>query len=330
MTTRNPQHEYRNPNIEIRNSECIMPQFSREYEPERRQPSGTSGLAIASVVLSALGFCLLPIIGGVVGAVLGIISLGQITSSNGRTGGTGLAITAIVLGALNLILLGPIMLMLGLAMPAVSKVRTAANRMNSANNLKQIGIAMHIIHSERNELPAASIKDKNGKALLSWRVAILPHIEHDHLYQQFHLDEPWDSPHNLTLLPLMPKVYLLPGEENASAGMTHYRVFVGPGTMFDDSLNRPIKFPDVTDGLSNTLMVVQARDAVPWTKPDELTFNPADPTLPELGDVQTGGFNVLLGDGSVVFMKLPADQPTLRLLIQRADNQAVDLENMKK
>ena len=58
--------------------------------------------------------------------------------------------------------------------------------------------------SDGQSFPMGAICDASGKPLLSWRVAILPGLEQGNLYKQFRLDEPWDSPHNLTLLPLMP------------------------------------------------------------------------------------------------------------------------------
>ena len=44
----------------------------------------------------------------------------------------------------------------------------------------------------------------SGKPLLSWRVHLLPFLEENELYEQFKLDEPWDSPHNIKLLDQMP------------------------------------------------------------------------------------------------------------------------------
>ncbi len=89
----------------------------------------------------------------------------------------------------------------------VRKVRGAASRTQSQNNLKQIGLAMHNYHATNNMLPPHATYDKNGKPLLSWRVFILPYIEQQDLYKQFHLDEPWDSEHNKKLLAKMPVIY---------------------------------------------------------------------------------------------------------------------------
>src|SRR5205085_3628183 len=114
--------------------------------------------------------------------------------------------------------------------PAAEPQRKAGDRQRhkSINNLKQIMIAIHNHHDSNNHLPA-DIRDKNGKPLLSWRVAILPFLMQDNLYQQFKLDEPWDSEHNLKLLQHMPVTYHV-GIEPKGSTHTYYQAFAGPGT----------------------------------------------------------------------------------------------------
>jgi hypothetical protein len=184
--------------------------------------------------------------------------------------------------------------------PSLSKIQESAYRGKTQNNLKQIGLAMHNYHDVNNGLPAAAIVDKKGKPLLSWRVAVLPYIEQDNLYKQFKLDEPWDSEHNKKLIPMMPKTYAIPAKVKVKPGHTNYRVLVGNGAMFD-----PIQitgFANITDGLSNTWMVVESEESVEWTKPEDFDFDPAK-ALPKFGKFFRGGFNVLLGDGSVRYFK---------------------------
>ena len=146
----------------------------------------TSGKAIASLVLGLFSFvCFL--ITGLPAIIFGCLAMSDINQSRGRLKGSGLAITGIVLGAF-----GSLFMTAALLLPAVQSAREAARRAQCVNNLKQIGLAMHNFHAQKNHFPAAAIVDKAGKPLLSWRVAILPYIEQESLYQQFHLDEPWD------------------------------------------------------------------------------------------------------------------------------------------
>jgi hypothetical protein len=76
----------------------------------------------------------------------------------------------------------------------------------SQNNLKQIGIAIHNYHDTNNKMPA-DIVDKDGKAILSWRVLLLPYLEEEPLYKEFKLDEPWDSKTNKALIERIPKTF---------------------------------------------------------------------------------------------------------------------------
>ena len=80
-----------------------------------------------------------------------------------------------------------------LILPAVQSSREAARRTQCVNNLKQIGLAMHNYHATYDTFPPAGTVDAEGKPLLSWRVLLLPFLEQDALYRQFHLDEAWAS-----------------------------------------------------------------------------------------------------------------------------------------
>jgi hypothetical protein len=209
---------------------------------------------------------------------------------------------------------------------AIQKVRSAATRAQTSNNLKQIALAMHNYHDSMGSLPPQATYDKNGKPLLSWRVLILPYIEQDNLYKQFHLDEPWDSEHNKKLLAQMPRVYASPQDENTTKGhTTRYQGFVGKGAFFEGK--KGLRFADFTDGTSNTLMIVEASKAVPWTKPEDIPFDPAKP-LPKLGLPNSKGFQASLCDGSVRFISHTIKPMTLRNLIMRNDGNVIDFNDL--
>jgi prepilin-type processing-associated H-X9-DG protein len=214
--------------------------------------------------------------------------------------------------------------LVALLLPAVQSAREAARRAQCTNNLKQIALAMHNYNSANNTFPKPAITDKNDKPLLSWRVAILPYIEQQELYNKFHLDEPWDSPHNKALINEMPPTYVCPSRANVQPGTTTYRVFVGKGAFFES--DRPTGLADITDGTSNTLMVVEATEAVPWTKPDaDLPFDPdAKPSLYGAGSTHPGGLNAAFGDGSVRFIKTSIAVEVFRALITRAGGEVIN------
>jgi hypothetical protein len=202
----------------------------------------------------------------------------------------------------------------------LGSVMNARGRSVSANNLKDIGLAMHNYHDAMGKFPAAATYDGSGKPLLSWRVALLPYLEHNALFQQFKLDEAWDGPHNKPLLAQMPKKFA-PVQGQVEPNSTYYQVFAGPGSVFEG--RNGCRISDVQDGLSNTFLVVEAGEAVPWTKPEDIPFDPQKP-LPKLGAMFGGDFNALLGDGSVKLIRKSIDEATLKALITRNGNEVID------
>ncbi|HVS35105.1 MAG TPA: DUF1559 domain-containing protein, partial [Gemmataceae bacterium] len=112
---------------------------------------------------------------------------------------------------------------------AVDNVRDAARRATMVNDLKQLGLAVHNYHDANGAFPKPAIYDKDGKPLLSWRVMLLPYLEQNELYQQFHLDEPWDSDHNKKLLEKMPKVFAPPDSDAFKNHEAAFQALVGKG-----------------------------------------------------------------------------------------------------
>ncbi|HEY1192346.1 MAG TPA: DUF1559 domain-containing protein [Gemmata sp.] len=204
---------------------------------------------------------------------------------------------------------------------ATKKARQSAAAQVSANNLKQIALALHNYHDVNNAFPPAAVCDKKGKPQLSWRVLILPYIEQEALYKEFKLDEPWDSDHNKKLITKMPKTFAHPGLAKPNETETYYRVFVGNGAGFDWLTGT--KILGITDGTSNTLMCVTAATSVPWTKPDELEFDPEKDPSKLLGFVMNGKAQVAMFDGSVrTLSKLPSKE-TLKSLITRNGGEVI-------
>jgi hypothetical protein len=205
----------------------------------------------------------------------------------------------------------------------IQKVRDSARRISSANNLKQLALAMHNYNDTNGHFPAAAVYDTNGKALLSWRVMLLPYLEQDALYKEFHLDEPWDSDHNKKLLEKMPAMFATGDEQALKNHGTHYQGFVGKGAIFDGK--KGVKITDITDGTSNTIMVVEAKKAVPWTKPDDVPFD-AGKLVPKLGGLFDGIFNAAMADGSVRSFPLTIKEEKLRALITRNGGEIIEPE----
>jgi hypothetical protein len=208
----------------------------------------------------------------------------------------------------------------GAFLEMVHEARVAARRTSAANSLKQIGLAMHNYHDANGSFPPPAVYSAEGKALLSWRVLVLPYLGRNDLYQQFKLDEPWDSKHNKKLLAKMPAVFKPTVAGKAKPYHTFLQVLVGKGTVFEGK--RGIQIRQIIDGTSNTIMVVEGSKAVPWTKPQDIPFDPTK-APPRLGGIFPDGFNATFCDGSVHFIRNTIKPATLRLLIQRNDGMPV-------
>lgn len=240
---------------------------------------------------------------------------------------TGLVIGLIVGGMmfLGLCVVGGL---IGLLLPAVQKVREAASRVQEQNNLREMGVAMHIVSDTGGRgFYAPYAHDPNSGELYrgnSFRVSLLPYIQQESVYRMFDLTQPWDSPQNRPASDQVIRTFTSPLD--ASPGTTTpFRAFVGGGALFNED-GQPVKFIDVTDGLSNTIMLVHASEQVPWAQPQELAYNPTAP-LPALGHPSSRqSFDVLMADGSIRSLQAPVPDGALRGLITRSGNETVPLD----
>jgi RNA polymerase sigma factor (sigma-70 family) len=234
----------------------------------------------------------------------------------------------------------------------------ARERAKSANNLKQMALAMANYESAFARFPAPAIYSGQparpgidfadapegvatappqslalkGRALLSWRVTLLPYLNENDLFKEFILSEPWDSVHNKRLLAKMPNIYAPVSETGKNdTTSTFYQVFVGPGAGFErhQALGlraftggdaHRIKRPDIG---THTIMIAEAGRSVPWTKPEDLPYDPDEP-LPELGGLFKDGFNVAMFDGSVQWIQKDADESAIRAAIERNGGELAD------
>ena len=294
------------------------------------EPPRTSGLAIASLVLGVLS-CPFNFLASIPGLICGIIGLRSIKrSEQGGAGprltGRGLAITGITLSAIATLLWPLIVLLL---VSGLDAARNAALVFLPSNNLKQIVFATQRVQDSTGFFPG-DIIDRDARPLLSWRVAILPHLgdEAAALYREFHLDEPWDSDHNKPLLARMPAVFATPGEP-PQKGLTDVVHPIGEGTAFSEvdgakSLDEAetaglsgVRPETIRDGLSNTVLVAFLPGLqTPWTQPGDFNGDPAD----VFATLKAAGLRVVvvgMGDGSVRPIRTDLDPRTIRALFSR-------------
>lgn len=280
---------------------------------DRRPAKASNGMAVAALVLGILSL-LCAFFAGIPAMICGFIGL----SKAKQTGvGKGMALTGLVLGGVGTVLVTSAM---GYGMYySMFKIREAAGRVTTVNNMKQIGLAVDNYHAAIGYLPPGYVGDGWFRLQtklppddrLSWRVAILPYLEQDLAYRQITPEAGWsgNKQHAATKI----KVYADP--EPDAGPDTRIRAFVGKETIFPP--DGKVKLGSVQDGLSNTILAAEAADKVPWPQYKELPYDPNGP-LPKLGRDGANGFLVVMADGSVKFLKKSIDPKILRAAITPA------------
>jgi hypothetical protein len=276
----------------------------RYDEYGRRGPAGGGGVAVAGLVFGVLALCT-GCFAGVPAIICSALGMKYPARKN-------IAITGLVLGIIGTVITGPA-IAIGLLLPATQKVREAAARVKDQNSLKQVGIGMHAFHD-------VNMKWAGPDDNLSWRVHILPYIEQGQLHNVFRTTEPWDSPMNRRHASVRVPQYasaLDPPETTE----TRFRVFTGPGTIYDPGKPR-MTMIGITDGVANTILVAEAAETVPWPQPKELPFPPNGP-LPELGYPGRNVVLLLMADGTVKAVRKNLDPRVLRALITPAGGETL-------
>jgi prepilin-type N-terminal cleavage/methylation domain-containing protein len=183
-----------------------------------------------------------------------------------------------------LVVIAIIAILIGLLLPAVQKVREAAARSTCQNNLKQVGLAIHNHESGMGTIPT-SVRPGGNTSLprVSWTIPTLAYIEQDNLRRNYNPNQTWGAAANLPISSQPIKIFQCPSAPNPTrkdgdpqtntwdvVAVTDYAAVTGvsplatnvnptgrlvPGIM---EKNVTVRISAVTDGLSNTLLLVES------------------------------------------------------------------------
>lgn len=250
-------------------------------------------------------------------------------------------ITCLILAVIGVpIIIAVVGILIALLLPATQAAREAARRMQCSNNLKLLALSMHNYHDTHKTFPAAAWNDDDGKPKTSWRICILPFLESQSLYDAYDFDQPWDSEHNLQVASRMGTgLYQCPSNRNPEykeikgykIPVSHYVMVTGPNTIGGEGEGTVMR--EITDGTSNTFMIVEIRgaNAPAWTEPVDLTLEELKRGINSqgesgLGSFHPGGMNAALCDGSVHFLSESIDPGTLENLATINDGNPVVID----
>jgi len=153
----------------------------------------------------------------------------------------------------------------------IGHARDASNWARCAANLQQIGLALQSYHEVHGSYPPAYICDRSGKPILSWRVLILPDLQHHDVYSKVRFDEPWNGPHNIRLAASMPACYRCPTDSGAQIGETSYVAVIGAETLWPGAASRRVT--DIARSRSTVIQVVETANArISWMEPRDVAL----------------------------------------------------------
>ena len=232
-----------------------------------------------------------------------------------------------------LVVIAIIGILIGMLLPAVQAVREAARRTQCANNLKQIGLALHIHHAAKQEFPIGTVEFRLGsdtsQRQLAWSAFLLPHLEQQNVHDQLDLQQAFDAADNQVAAATVLSVYLCPStvretQQPDGRGACDYGGIFGERIMSPNNppkgvmlIDQAIRIRDITDGTSHTLIVAEDSKApdAQWINGRNIfdqafPINQAPAFENDIRSEHVGGANGVFCDGSVRFLSdSTADEP---------------------
>ena len=298
------------------------PARRRSADEESPPQGGSNGLATMSLVFGVLSFC--TGITFIPGLICGFMGLSKARTSGA---GKGMAITGILTSFVGFAVSGAVGA--GVYFVYVQKQKLD-ERMGTQNNFKQLGIATQSNTDVTGYFPRPYLDELTRdsdpplaesaiKTKLSWRVTILPYLEQNPLYRRFQRAETWDSSANKPLSQTVVQQYA--DADTPLDPTTRIRCFYDNGAVFDTRFKST--FVDVTDGLSNTVMYVEAGEKGTWSQFNDYKFDP-NGSPPAMGHPNRDTFTAIMVDGSVRQVRKSVSPATFKAAITRAGGEVLE------
>lgn len=245
-----------------------------------------------------------------------------------------------------LVVIAIIVLLMALLLPAIQRVRAAADSLRCRNNLRQIGVASHHYHNDYGTLPPGGVEwrpfGNTTKRQLAWSAFILPYIEQDNQTRQLDLSKPFDSPVNAAAAGQVVAIYLCPSSRR-SEPIVQGRGACDYGGIFGERIMSPnnppkgvmiydhaFRLTDIRDGTSHTLMISEDSGYTDgqWINGRNIfdqafAINRAPAFENDIRSDHPGGANGLFCDGSVRFLLETMPLPVLAAICTRAGGEVV-------
>ncbi|MEZ6059847.1 MAG: DUF1559 domain-containing protein [Planctomycetaceae bacterium] len=217
-----------------------------------------------------------------------------------------------------------------LMLPAIQQARSAARTVQSKNNLKMIGLALHNYHDVYDVFPPGGIYTADDEPYSSWMTSLLPYVDQAGLYSRINQDQPWTSEDNYEWFEVEVPAYLHPKLAADDPETTHVNGlgaahYAANSQLLRKNTGTPIRY--LKDGTSNTLMAGEVSSGfMAWGDPANLRDPAAGiGSSPNQfgGVIPGGGAMMLMADGSVRVIGPDVAQDVLRRLADPNDGEAV-------
>lgn len=234
--------------------------------------------------------------------------------------------------------------------PNVTSAPSPGFRMQCRNTLKQLIIGMHNYHDDFKRFPSAAGGVASAGAefqpAVSWRITLLPYLESKALYDRYDLTAAWDSAANAPLMAEKVDFYRCPSHARAvnipadAPQLTSYVLPTGPGTVFGDPARPAMNFKEISDGTSNTLLILEACGTnIIWSEPRDIDVlnTPFGVNLPgpskglssgTISGYHVAGAHVAFADGSVRFVPSTTSPAILKSAISASGNEETGAKDL--